>query len=67
MDFPYDKARPLQLFTQYLREGYFPFFQEDNYAMRLNGIIKQVVEDDIPKCAEMEVASVQKLKKYSMS
>ena len=63
VDFPYDKARPLQLFTQYLREGYFPFFQEDNYAMRLNGIIKQVVEDDIPKFAEMEVASVQKLKK----
>ena len=31
--------------------------------MRLNGIIKQVVEDDIPKFAEMEVASVQKLKK----
>ena len=46
VDFPYAEARPLQLFNQYLREGYFPFFQEDNYAMRLNGIIKQVVEDD---------------------
>ena len=63
VDFPYTQARPLQLFAQYLREGYFPFFQEDNYKMRLNGIIKQIVEDDIPKFAEIEVASVQKLKK----
>jgi predicted AAA+ superfamily ATPase len=31
--------------------------------MRLNGIIKQIVEDDIPKFAEIEVASAQKLKK----
>ena len=30
VDFPYTQARPLQLFAQYLREGYFPFFQEDN-------------------------------------
>ena len=67
VDFPYAEARPLQLFNQYLREGYFPFFQEDNYAMRLNGIIKQVVEDDVPKFAEMEVASVQKLKKLLYS
>ena len=29
----------------------------------INGIIKQVVEDDVPKFADMEIASVQKLKK----
>ena len=63
VDFPYKKARPLQLFASYLREGYYPFFKEGNYTMRLNGIIKQVVEDDVPKFADMEIASVQKLKK----
>ena len=63
VDFPYNEARPLQLFASYMREGYYPFFREGNYAMRLNGIIKQVVEDDVPKFAEMEIASVQKLKK----
>lgn len=63
VDFPYNEARPLQLFTTYLKEGYYPFFSEGNYAMRLNGIIKQVVEDDVPKFADIEIASVQKLKK----
>lgn len=63
VDFPYKAARPLQLFASYLREGYYPFFKEGNYTMRLNGIIKQVVEDDVPKFADMEIASVQKLKK----
>lgn len=60
--FPLDKARPIQLFRQYLREGYYPFFVEADYFMRLNGVLKQIVEADIPQFAEMEVASAQKLK-----
>lgn len=63
VDFPYSIERPLALFSKYLREGYYPFFREGNYSMRLNGVIKQIVEDDIPKFAEIEIASVQKLKK----
>ena len=62
VSFPLDKARPLLLFRQYLHEGYYPFFVESDYFMRLNGVIKQIVEYDIPQFAEMEVASVQKLK-----
>lgn len=61
--FPMEKERPLKLFQHYLKEGYYPFFMEDNYALRLNGVIKQIVEFDIPQFADMEVASVQKLKK----
>lgn len=63
VEFPYSEARPLLLFSEYLREGYYPFFREGNYKMRLQGVMKQIVEDDIPKFAEMEVASAQKLKK----
>ena len=63
VDFPTEKARPLQLFTGYLRYGYYPFFKEGDYGMRLKGVIKQIVEEDIPKFADMEIASVQKLKK----
>lgn len=63
VEFPYSAARPLHLFSEYLREGYYPFFREGNYKMRLQGVMKQIVEDDIPKFAEMEVASAQKLKK----
>lgn len=61
--FPLDKARPVALFDRYLHDGYYPFFKEKNYAMRLNGVIKQMVEFDIPQFADMTVASVQKLKK----
>lgn len=61
--FPIDEVRPLQAFRDYLQQGYFPFFQEGNYAHRLNGVLKQIVEDDIPKFADMDVASVQKLRK----
>ena len=63
VQFPYKDLRPLQLFTQYLHEGYFPFFQEDHYNQRVQGIIKQTIETDIPIFAEMEIASVQKLRK----
>lgn len=63
VNFPTEKARPLQLFTEYLRYGYYPFFKEGDYGMRLKGVIKQIVEEDIPKFADMEIASVQKLKK----
>lgn len=63
VDFPTEQARPLQLFTEYLRYGYYPFFKEGDYGMRLKSVIKQIVEEDIPKFADMEIASVQKLKK----
>ena len=63
VQFPYKDLRPLQLFSQYLHAGYFPFFQEDHYNLRLQGIIKQTIEIDIPVFAEMEIASVQKLRK----
>ena len=61
--FPMKELRPLQLFSQYLKTGYYPYFKEDDYMMRLNGVLKQVVEFDIPHFADFNSASVQKLKK----
>lgn len=63
VQFPHIEERPLKLFKQYLREGYYPFFQEPEYALRLRSIFKQIVEFDIPSFADMPIASVQKLKK----
>ena len=60
---PMDKIRPLQQISAYLREGYYPYFREDDYLLRLNGVLKQVVEYDIPQFSDMNVASRQKLKK----
>lgn len=61
--FPMADERPLQLFRQYLKEGYYPFFTEGDYTRRLTSVLKQITEVDIPTFADMNVASVQKLKK----
>ena len=63
VQFPYERERPLRLFRQYLHEGYFPFFQEPEAALRLRSILKQITENDIPQFAEMNVASTLKLKR----
>lgn len=63
VDFPMAELRPLKQLSDYLRAGYYPFFREDDYAIRLNGILKQVVEFDIPQFADFNTASIQKLKK----
>lgn len=63
VDFPMDELRPLQQLSNYLQTGYYPFFKEDDYMMRLNGILKQTVEFDIPQFADFNAASILKLKK----
>ncbi|MCQ2375722.1 MAG: AAA family ATPase [Salinivirgaceae bacterium] len=64
VDFPYAKYRPIALFKQYLKTGYYPFFMEsDDYALRLKSVLKQVVEFDIPTYAKMNITSSAKLKK----
>lgn len=63
IDFPYAEHRPIALFKEYLKEGYYPYFRESGYYLRLLGIINQVVEGDIPASAEMTPSTAQKLKK----
>ncbi len=63
VDFPMQEIRPLQQLSAYLKAGYYPFFQENDYSLRLNGVLKQVVEFDIPQFADFNAASRQKLKK----
>ena len=63
VDFPYEKERPLKLFKEYLKIGYYPFFNDTEYQLRLKSVINQMVETDIPMFAEMNVASAVKLKK----
>jgi predicted AAA+ superfamily ATPase len=53
---------PLPLFSDYLRRGYYPFAMEDEYGLRLQQIINQTLESDIPQYAEMNVSTGRKLK-----
>ena len=53
---------PLPYFRDYLVKGYFPFSDEPRYELRLNQIISQTVESDIPLFAGFTAATARKLK-----
>ena len=57
------EERPIALFQEYLRHGVFPFGLESDFDLHIQGVLKQVVENDIPDYAEMNVASATNLKK----
>ena len=61
--FPYPDFKPIMHFKEYLKNGYYPFFNEEEYHLRLRGILKQIVEVDIPMFANMQITSGNKLKK----
>lgn len=63
IDFPYKEHRPIALFKEYLKAGYYPYFQEEGYYLRLQSVINQIVSNDVPVFAEMTVSTAQKLKK----
>jgi len=63
VDFPYGEHRPLKYYDEYCRKGYYPFFKEEDFNLRLKQAINETVEHDIPNYAEMTVTSAIKLKK----
>ena len=63
VDFPYGEHRPLKYYDEYCRKGYYPFFKEEDFNLRLKQAINETVEHDIPNYAGMAVASAIKLKK----
>lgn len=62
IEFPYADYRPVALFKEYLRSGYYPYFKDDGYEVRLAKTINTIVEVDIPKFAELSVSTAEKLK-----
>lgn len=57
-----DLKHPLKFFAQYLRRGYYPFALEGDFDIRLQQIINQTLESDIPLFADMNVATGRKMK-----
>lgn len=53
---------PLPAFHDYLVEGYYPFFLEEGYLIRLSQVISQTVEVDIPVYANLQVSTARKLR-----
>lgn len=56
--------KPLQYFSGYLQQGYFPFFQEvpELYFQRIEEVINLILEIELPLLRKVEVAYVSKLK-----
>lgn len=63
VEFPYADHKPLALFKDYMKEGYYPFFNDYGYFMRLSSIVNQILENDIKDFAEMTVSTARALKK----
>src|SRR5690606_31067729 len=55
-------SHPLPLFAQYLKTGYYPFAIEDDFNLRLQQVINQTLETDIPLFAGLNAATGRKLK-----
>ncbi len=57
--------KPLAYFDTYLRSGYYPFFLEglDTYLLKLNEVIRQVLETDLPFVKRTDIGQIAKLKK----
>lgn len=53
---------PLPLFNDYLKNGYYPFAREDDFGVRLQQVVNQTLEVDIPTYAQMNVSTGRKLK-----
>ncbi len=54
--------RPLLYFKEYLKRGYYPFALEEDFDLKLQQIINQTLETDIPQYADMNVSTGRKLK-----
>ena len=55
--------QPLFHFKNYLRKGFFPFYTEDDYDLRLLSIVNTVLEVDLIQYLEFRPATIAKLKK----
>lgn len=62
------RVKILPAFESYLKEGYYPFYKEegDGYLSRVQEVITQTIDMDIPAVEEVEYGTLHKLKKLMM-
>ena len=59
-----EKIKPLPLFQQYLKEGYYPYYKEDSeiYGERLLHTVNAILDIDLPSVENIEVHTIKKIK-----
>lgn len=63
VEFPTKEHRPIALFKEYMKGGYYPFFAQRDSHTRLQQMVNQVLEVDIPKFADLTLTTMEKLKR----
>lgn len=58
------QLRPLPLFSEYLRYGYYPFLKEgqNHYYERIENIVNTIIESELPQLKKLDVANIRKVK-----
>ena len=58
------QIRPLPLFSEYLRYGYYPFLKEgqNNYYTRIENIVNTTIEVELPQLRKIDISNIRKLK-----
>ncbi len=58
------QMRPLPLFSEYLRYGYYPFLKEgqNNYYVRIENIVNTIIEMELPQLRRLDVGNIRKVK-----
>lgn len=62
VEFP-NELHPLPLLREYMSEGYYPFADQPGYDIRLQQIVAQTVDVDIPQFCNMNASTARKLKR----
>lgn len=63
-----EQVKILPLFEKYLKTGYYPFYKEtyEGYDFRLQEVVRQVIESDLPAVEDVQYVTTQKVKKLLM-
>ncbi len=59
-----EKIKPFQYFETYLKQGYYPFYreQQDLYTLRLGEVVNMMLEIELPLLRNIDVGYVAKVK-----
>ncbi|MBP5420390.1 MAG: ATP-binding protein [Bacteroidales bacterium] len=63
-----DKVKIQPLFEKYLKCGYYPFYKRDavGYDFRLQSVIRQILNEDLPAVEEVTYPTIQKVERMMM-
>lgn len=58
------QCRPVQMFKEYLQDGYYPFFtgNREDYYMNIENVVNLILEQEMPLLCGVDPAYIRKLK-----